>query len=496
METLFLILCLLGIGAAVLLWWLGLKKTKRILLLQEEKQLAEQERELVMNFMHHMVEAIGGGADREELWQRIVHAAMQSSGAMSAAVFELQEGDQLRGVAVEGLFPPHRPLSESSRMKLTTRAKYLESVLKSETFSIGEGIVGTVARARKGELIEDATRDPRINQHDDPVLLVRSIIACPILFQNELLGVLAVVNPSDGLPFNRTDFSLVENLAEQAGLAIHNADSLNLQLEKKRIDMELELASNIQSMLLPQAFPEHPEVDISATYIPAQKVGGDLYDIFELPENRIGVAIADVSGKGAPGSLLMAICQTNLRHFARHNDSPAAVLQAINGEMMSVGMRRDKFVTMIYAILDVKENTMVLARAGHEKPILLHQDPQTGDSGTVEQINSPGMALGMVPPAIFNQTIADCSARFGPGDALVLYTDGVTEATNEDEREFSYARLADSVRKLRWRSPGDINVGILEIVDRFSGQDRYDDDLTLITAKRKVRVASETAVDG
>lgn len=489
METLLIVLCLLSLSTVVALWLLGLRKTKRLLLLQEEKQLAEQERELVMQFMHNMVEAIGGGAGRRELWERIVHAATQSTGAMSAAVFELQEERYLRGVASEGLFPPHRPLPESSRMKLTTRTKYLESVLKSETFSIGEGIVGSVARSGKGELVEDATKDPRINQHDDPILLVRSIIVCPISFRDRLLGVLAVVNPADGLPFNQTDFSLVENLAEQAGLAIHNADSLNVQMEKKRIDLELELASNIQSMLLPQQFPECEDLDISATYIPAQKVGGDLYDLFTLSEKQVGVAIADVSGKGVPGSLLMAICQTNLRHYARQYDSPARVLSAINSEMVNSGMRKDKFVTMIYAILDTEKNQLVLARAGHEKPIVMRHDPGGEERGALERVDSAGMALGMVPADLFDQTIEDTHLTFEPGDTLVLYTDGVTEATNDHATEFSFARLADSIMKLRRRGAGEINVGILEMVDRFSGQDRYDDDLTLITVKRKLEVS-------
>lgn len=486
MESLLIILCLLSLATVIVLWLLGLRKTKRLLLLQEEKQLAEQERELVMQFMRNMVEAIGGGAGRSELWDRIVHAATQSTGAMSAAVFELQEEKYLRGVASEGLFPPHRPLPESSRMKLTTRTKYLESVLRSETFSIGEGIVGSVAQSGKGELVENASKDPRINQHDDPILLVRSIIVCPITFRDRLLGVLAVVNPSDGLPFNETDFSLVENLAEQAGLAIHNADSLNVQMEKKRIDLELELASNIQSMLLPQEFPKSDSLDVSATYIPAQKVGGDLYDLFTLSENRIGVAIADVSGKGVPGSLLMAICQTNLRHFARQFASPAEVLSAINAEMVKAGMRKDKFVTMIYAILDTEKNTLVLARAGHEKPIVMRHDPSGEERGVLERVESNGMALGMVPPEIFDQTIEDTELPFESGDSLILYTDGVTEASNDRSTEFSYTRLADSIVQLRRRGAVEINVGILEMVDRFSGQDRYDDDLTLITVKRKL----------
>ncbi len=468
---------------SIVFWETFKVKTRTIVDLDEQNQLLEQERELVIRFMHNMVEALGGGADRSALWEQIVHASIQATGALSAAVFELQNGSQLKGVAVEGLFPPHRHLPESSRMKLTTRAKYIEQILKSETFVVGEGIVGSVAKTKKGELVPDATEDTRINQHDDPALLVRSIIVCPILFQNQLLGVLAVVNPADGLEFNKTDFSLVENLAEQAGLAIHNADIMHIQMEKNRLDMELELASNIQGLLLPKAFPKTDELDVHATYIPAQKVGGDLYDIFVLDAHRVGIAIADVSGKGVPGSLLMAICQTNLRHFARRHDSPARVLSAINGEMMNAGMRKDKFVTMVYGIIDTRKNEIVLARGGHEPPLYLQRVGPHRRSEVIS-VQSEGMALGMVPSDIFDEIVEDKVIPFHPGEVFVLYTDGVTEAVNEEGTEFAFSRLADRVSLLTDQPSRVVNNGIMDAVVEFSARDSYEDDLTLVTVVR------------
>jgi len=487
MDTPLFILFVLMAVAVTVCWVMVLKKSRKIALLQEENQLIEQERELVIHFMHSLVDAIGGGAGRKELWQRIVNVSMQATHATSAAIFEVEEEDEgmLRGVAVQGLFPPQHPLSEFARMKLTTRTKFIESVLKSETIKIGEGFIGGVAHSGKGELVEDATRDPRINQHEDSLLQVKSIIACPIIFQEKLLGVLTVANPAGNLPFSQIDFSLIVNLAEQAGLAIHNADALHLQMEKKRMDMELELASNIQSMLLPQEFPESDELDIGATYIPAQKVGGDLFDIFTLPNNRIGVAIADVSGKGVPGSLLMAICQTNLRHYGRQFESPSAVLAAINHEMMSAGMRKDKFVTMVYVIFDLDRKEMTLARAGHEKPILLRQYQSPSEKRALEKIDSEGMALGMVPGTLFRSLIEDKVMKFDTGDTLLLYTDGVTEASNEEGTEYSFSRLADSLITLRERNAEELIEGILEKVARFSGKETYEDDLTLIALKHK-----------
>ena len=141
----------------------------------------------------------------------------------------------MRGAAVEGLFPPHRPIPDAHRMKLGSRARFIEEVLKSESFPVGDGVVGRVAATGRGELITHAAADPRIVRHEDAALRVRSVIAAPITVRQRLIGVLCVCNASDGLPFSATDYSLVEVLAEQAGLAVHNADFLALQIGRAHV---------------------------------------------------------------------------------------------------------------------------------------------------------------------------------------------------------------------------------------------------------------------
>lgn len=456
---------------------------RRLVRVDEEKQMLQQERQIVVEFMHSLVEAIGEGVDRPELFRRIVRAAILSTGALSACLFERIDGDRLRGAAVEGLFPPTRPLSAGSRDKLATRAKFIEQVLKSETFEMGDGLIGSVARSGKAVLIEDASQDPRIALHDDPALAVRSMIVAPILFRNRVLGVLAVANPADGMSFNETDFSLVVSLAEQAAMAIHNTDLMALQLEKSRIDFDLSLASNIQGMLLPHKYPEDLRMDIAACYQPAQKIGGDLYNFFALDENRFGVAIADVSGKGVPASLLMAICQTQMRHFAQANQSPAAVLRAINAEMEGE-VQEHMFVTAIYGVIDLEKNTFTFARAGHELPLIVRSGGEHGHP-SARYLGGEGMALGMVPAEVFDCVMSEVEIPFEPGDIVILYTDGVTEATGSEDQEFSSNRLADVALTLRDRSAADINAGILASVERFSGTRRLADDFTIVTVKRR-----------
>ena len=465
----------IGAGVGWFFWW---QARREIVRLDEQRQMLAQEKLIVFDFVHNMVEAIGEGVTRQELFERVVHAAILSTGALSACIFERNE-DQLRGVAVEGLFPPHRPLPESARMKITTRTKFVEQVLKSEVFRVGEGLVGMAARTGQGILIENALNDPRVIKHDDAALEVRSVIVVPISFRDRNLAVLAVVNPSDGGSFGETDFSLALSLAEQAGLAIHNLDLMATQIEKNRLDVDLGLAHELQNMLLPHEFPAIMGLEMATIYKPAQKVGGDLYDVFQIDEHRVGIAIADVSGKGIPASLLMAICQSNLRHFARHLDSPARVLSELNQVMLGE-MRPEMFVTIIYAVLDLQAGELVFARGGHELPILVHGSESGARAHFLE---SEGMALGMVPNEIFAMAVSDTRVPFLKGDILALYTDGVTESQNSEGVEFGNGRLADVVRSLRGRSADELTQGILDRIALFSGSVGQSDDFTVVIAK-------------
>ncbi|MFI5357999.1 MAG: PP2C family protein-serine/threonine phosphatase [Opitutales bacterium] len=470
---------LLGVLAMLAPIYRARRETER---LDEEKQQVTQERQLVVDFMHHMVEALGEGLTREELQQRIVHAAILCSGALSACLFERRGDGMMRSMAVEGLFPPHRPLPAAAREKLTTRAKFIEQVLRAEAFPDTEGIVGAVVQTGRGQLVADAAADERIVLHDDPALKVRSIIAVPLLFRDRSFGVLAVANAADGNHFTEADFSLMQSLAEQAALALHNAEFLNFQIEKKQLDLDLSLASGIQQMLLPGEMPPFPGLDLDARYSPAQKVGGDLYDVFALSDTRLGIAVADVSGKGIPASLLMAICRTNLRQIAPRQGSPAQTLIDLNrvlGGNLSNGM----FITMLYCVIDLAAGTVTMARAGHELPLLSRRNALTGVAEETF-VGSEGMSLGMVPDEIFGAVISDRVEPFNPGDVLVLYTDGITEAPNEEGKEFSGNRLADAVRTLHNRSAVELNNGILESVHRFTSETAQRDDFTLVTVKR------------
>lgn len=482
--TLFLLGAVMGATIVYAMYWRAQRHAARV---EEEKTSLLEERQIVLDYMHTMVDAVGERLSRDELFQRIVHASILSTGALSACIFERTADNQMRGVAVEGLFPPHRPLSAGAQTRPESRAKFIEHVLRSESFPVGEGIVGRVAATGQGELVADAPGDPRIVRHEDPALTVRSVIAAPIKVRGHLIGVLCVCNAADGLPFTSTDYSLVEALAEQAALAVHNADFLALQVEKQQLDLDLQLGSDVQKMLLPHEMPRMKGLDVAACYLAAQKVSGDFYDVFPLDDHRLALAVADVSGKGVPASLLMAIARTLLRAIAPRHESPSAVLAEMNRELTGE-LGSEMYVTMVYAVVDTVRGELTFARAGHELP-LLRQPPRSAGAGgggpRHEFVGSEGMPLGLVDNDLFETVIEDRSVPFAPGSALVLYTDGLTEAPRDsDGREFGGARLADALHACgAGRSAAEIAEFILSSLTAFCRSGPRD-DVTLLVLRR------------
>jgi sigma-B regulation protein RsbU (phosphoserine phosphatase) len=445
------------------------------------KASGERERAVVLEFMHGLAKTVGDGVSTSDLLKHVAHSTLVSTGAMSACVYQV-DGGELEAVAVEGLFPPQMPLPKDFDYLASTRTRFIESVLHSERIPIGRGIIGEVAKTGEGELLRDASCDTRVAHVDDPSLVLHCMIAVPIRFQETLLAVLAVANTMDGRPFTKSDYAIAQGIAEQAGLAIHNLELIQAQIAKNKIDTDLSLASSIQSMLLPKKMPQVPQIDIAALYLPAQKIGGDLYDVFQIDDNRFGVAVADVSGKGIPASLLMAICQSNLRHLAKSGISPARVLSDLNA-IMREEMRRDMFVTMIYGIVDVAEETLTLSRAGHELPLVLRK--MADGSFKTEFIQCDGMALGMAKERLFDALIQEKTMPFGKDEILVLYTDGITEAANPHGEQYGSTRLSDSILDLREMSADTINERVFDRVVQFSAGCGQADDVTMLTIKRR-----------
>lgn len=445
----------------------------------DELDRLREERQVIIDFLHRSADDIGSGANREKIYKRTVRATALSCGAMSACVYEKTADGKLVAKACEGLFPPQtKKIGRHKNSEL--RAKYIEDALMAETIEPNEGILGEVAASGRGVLIKDALKDPRIIKHDDESLKIRSFMAVPLIFRGQLSGVLAVANPISGRAFTDTEFSLAKSLGEQCALALQNAEAVSALLMRNKLEFDLRLASSIQRYLLPENLPQTKSLEFAVKYLPQQLIGGDFYDFFKLPHGKIGVVIGDVSGKGIPAAILMALCQTKLRYIAMSGKSPAQTLCLLNSEMVHA-MRSDMFITIIYLVIDPKSGEARFARAGHEPPLLARADSDEA----AQPLKSSGMALGMVSEELFDEVMEDASFKMNSGDVLVLYTDGLTEAANPEGGEFTAKKLAQTISTLRSRNANDLNDEIIKSVEAFMGPgNKYGDDLTLLTVKK------------
>lgn len=474
---------LAGLAIVAVFLWIALTRSCRARDHAEAEALKlAQDRHGLFEFIRHMTEALGDGLSRQELQQRIVHASILSTGALSACLFEQTDRNTIHGIAVEGLFPPHRPISEAIKAKTVTRARFIEEVLKLQEFPVGEGVVGRVAESRRGELVVDAVADPRVARHEDPALVVRSMMVVPLLFRDRCLGVLAVANPPGDDFFDQADFTLLQALAEQAALALHNAEVLHPPVEELPLDFDQQRARGTQQFLLPRETPVVPGLEIDARYRAAKEVRGNFHDFVRLPGGRFGVLLAECEGKGMPASLLMAICRTHFRQIAPRDLSPAQALIELN-RAIAPDLQAGFSVTALYAIIDPERSRVTFARAGQELPLLARRGPHSG-LVRADFVAADGLAAGLGSAAAFDTLIADHAEPWKPGDVLVLYTAGVTAVPNAEGEVFSGARLAEVVRMLHHRPAREVNERVLEAVRHFAGPAPAQDEITLVTIRR------------
>jgi len=300
----------------------------------------------------------------------------------------------------------------------------------------------------------------------------------PLGYANENLGVLAVANGPMSTPFSASDFVVFQSIAEQSAFALYNAVVYSEASEKRRIDRDLDVAHDIQRILLPHAAPAIEGFEIAGLNVPATQVSGDYYDYIPLGADRIGIAIADVSGKGVAASLIMAMCRSVLRSVARSSQSAATVLQEVNRQLYP-DIREDMFISMAYLIAQKGSDELVLSRAGHDAPLHFRAADRS-----VVRINPPGMALGIDSGSVFNRVTSDFSVRLEEGDCLILYTDGVTEALDVNGLEFGISKLIEAVQASAPTGASAILSRITSDLRSFVDGHPQNDDITLIAIRK------------
>ena len=240
------------------------------------------------------------------------------------------------------------------------------------------------------------------------------------------------------------------------------------------MERELQLAREIQQTFLPDHLPTCAGWDLAVLWKPAREVGGDFYDVFELPGNRLGLVIADVADKGMPAALFMTLVRTLIRATAREELSPSAVLEIVN-DLLVTDTKHGLFITVAYAVLSLEFGKVIFANAGHNLPILICQEPKR-----IEILETTGMALGVLEGI----HIADLSTNLKPEDCLIFYTDGITEAFSPDGEMYGENRLREIVLSGVCNSAQQQLQAIDQAVQDFIGGLPPSDDITLLTVRR------------
>lgn len=452
-----------------------LRATKRNLFqLQEEKQA-------VFDFLHDLGEAFDEDVDIHQILNIALSSSMSVASSRSGAVYLYQpETKRLAAEAVEGLLPPLDPLPEGKKSLLSSNPETLKHHLRTHPIPLASS--SPVAEVfRTGEPLRVPQDIPleRIPVYHDPALRIHSLLLIPLQYRRETLGVLILANHTYRDGYTRADFEVVQSLAEQTSFTLFHARAFAQLSEKRRLDDDLSAARQAQRILLPKACPVLDDYSLAALNRPAQYVSGDFYDFIKVDDHRLGIVIADVSGKGMSAALIMAMCRTMVRTHAPGDTSAASVLRKVNRSLFKDTLE-EMFVTMIYMVLDYKNHTLTLGKAGHESALLSCENNQT-----VKSLQSPGMALGIDSGEVFDTVIDDLVVEMHPNDAVLVYTDGINEAIDNDGQEFGREQIRKCIRKAANKGPTYLSMNILEEVSRFRGEQRQNDDITLIALKRK-----------
>ncbi len=454
------------------------------------RQRAEllEEKEVVYAFIHDLSEAFAdiaaAGPQTDYLLQRILFHAQQTAKARAGAIYFTEpDGDTLRARAVAGLFPPLADPGRAPDPAGTGFSERLEQAVRDAPVRLGVGLIGAVAADGRSLLIEDAELDPRVPQFSHEFLAVQTLLLVPMRFQNSVLGVLALANRIDDAPFLQSDLNLLQALADQASVAVYFAN-VNEELDKKRIlDQDLSVARRIQTALLPARLPTAPHLEVAAFSVPAREIGGDYYDFVTIDPHHLGLAIADVSGKGVSGAMLMSICRSVFRAHAADGLSPVAVLKAIN-RILSADIYEDMFISMAYCILDTRAFDITLACAGHPRPLWI------AAHGRVVPVQAGGVAIGLLPDDAFDRQIEEITVHLEPGDLWALYTDGVTEAARPGGKEWGLDNLRQAVLTARPRAASSIVAHVRRELLAFAGDVAQYDDMTLVVVRRQEGASS------
>jgi len=354
------------------------------------------------------------------------------------------------------------------------RGAHAGALPSASQVQISRSITSKVIGEGASVLTSDAMHDPRFQAQQSVVLSqIRSVMAVPLASGEEIFGMIYVDNPFHNR-FREEDLKVLTTIASVASIKIEHERLLEERLEKRRMEEELKVASEIQMRLQPVAPPKIDGWDMTGVSFPCREIGGDYYDFIQCKNDPcLTVAVGDVSGKGTGAALLMSSLHAAVRAQAQTRRSISEVMGEIN-EYIFENSPSNKFLTLFYGQLNPLTGELKYSNGGHNPPMLLRT------AGEVLRLDKGGLPIGMMKAMPYQEA----SVFFNTGDVLVIYSDGITESVNEKDEEFEEERLIEVVRHNLNRSASGIRDRIDEALSRFVGTMAPVDDMTLMIIKR------------
>lgn len=349
--------------------------------------------------------------------------------------------------------------------------------IESPQFQVSRGVVEQVAHDGQPVLTSDARSDDRFSMRRSVVDLgLRSILCVPLITKGRVLGVVYVDNRLQAGLFGQPDLELFTAIASSAAIAIENARLYQVAIEKGRMERELQMAYELQAGLLPGEPPPLAGWEFAACWLPARQVAGDYYDLFLLADGSLALVIADVCDKGMPAALFMALSRSIVRASLDGAPSPAKGLARAN-RLIHADAADAMFVTLFCARFEPDVGQITYANAGHDPPLLSRG---SGSGSPFTPLLPTGPALGLLPNATYEQG----TVHLDPGDLILFYTDGVTDATNAQAEHFGKQRLERLLRENQQRGAPQLIDALESAVQAFAGGKAPFDDVTIVAARR------------
>jgi serine phosphatase RsbU (regulator of sigma subunit) len=362
----------------------------------------------------------------------------------------------------------------------TQELKVKVAQLRDRKGNVGEirvsrTIMEEVVGKGKAVLTADAQHDPLLMSSTMMLQPVRSVLAVPLGVGEKVFGLIYADSPMAEGRFSEDHLKVLTTLASVAAIRVENARLLEMQMERQRLENELQLASEIQQRFQPSAPPQVPGYELQGISFPCYEIGGDYYDFIWRADGRLVITLGDVSGKGTAAALLMSSLHAAVHAQCSANNSIVETICAVN-RYLAENIPSNRFVTLFYAELDPLTGVLSFINAGHNPPLIVHA------GGTVENLSSGGLPLGIKPDAVFREG----KTQLQNGDVLVIYSDGVSEAPNAAGEEFGTSRLQDVVARNLDASAAGIRDRIEAALTKFAQGTPASDDITLVITKRLV----------